>query len=272
MGKCWNIHINLMWCRLLFIWVSKRWLPWAKIKALWWFCRRIAPPVKPEQEEPLQLVCIKEGKTGDRLTSLRCLNRLQILRGEGKISWLPSALLQRCTAVAYRMHFHGHAQDHTPGENQSEQQNQGQRHPNITFLCTIIPLIQDKKKTLKVPVYCFIYLSLNAPRLDISMKFDGIYFDFPLYQWEGLVMLQPTSRGQISVTVWGNAASASMPILLAGVLMEPKLASFCCYIANQPFVAAAAPLCSCLDVLALNWSFFSLIKRWSARKQEQSEK
>lgn len=154
------------------------------------------------------------------------------------------------------MHFHGHAQDHTPGENQSEQQNQGQRLPNITFLCTIILLIQDKKKTLKVPVYCFICLSLNTPRLDISMKFDHIYFDFPLHQWEGLAMLQPTSRGQISVTVWGYAASASMPILLAGVLMEPKLASFCCYIANQPFVAASAPLCSCLDVLALNWSFF----------------
>lgn len=76
----------LIWCDVgcFFIWVSKRWLPWAKIKAFWWFCRRIARRVKPEQEEPLQLVCIKEGKTGDRLTSLRCLNRLQILRGEGK--------------------------------------------------------------------------------------------------------------------------------------------------------------------------------------------
>lgn len=40
--------------------------------------------MKQEQEEPLQLVCIKEGKTGDRLTTLRCLNRLQILQGEGK--------------------------------------------------------------------------------------------------------------------------------------------------------------------------------------------
>lgn len=83
-GRCWHIHINLMWRGLFFIWVSKSWLPPVNIKAFLWFCRRRAPRVKQEQEEPLQLVCIKEGGNGDRLTTLRCLNRLQVLQGEGK--------------------------------------------------------------------------------------------------------------------------------------------------------------------------------------------
>lgn len=77
----------LIWCDVdcfFFIWVSKSWLPPVTIKAFLWFCQRRAPRVKQEQEEPLQLVCIKEGGNGDRLTTLRCLNRLQVLQGEGK--------------------------------------------------------------------------------------------------------------------------------------------------------------------------------------------
>lgn len=139
--------------------------------------------------------------------------------GWRKISWLLSAFLKRCTAVAYRIH--GHAQDHTPGKSQSEQgQNKGQILLKVTFLCTMHYWYKITSRKLKVTVYFFTD-GINIPRLDISMTFDIRYFEFLLYQWQGLVILQPTSRGLLSFTVWGLGHG------LHSAAKHPQAFSFC---------------------------------------------